>query len=91
MAHYREMAGSSEKELRTLGAVAVGTLLLLAMNTRDEADLFCKYHQFLTKAVYVWPEIAPLIAKRFGGWPIASPLARQRGRWELELTLRAVR
>ncbi len=88
--HYRASCDSDE-DLRANAGIAISALLLLAMNTRDESNLFKGYHELLIKAVRCWPEVAPLISRRFGGWPIGSPSVRQCGRWELALVLRALR
>jgi hypothetical protein len=80
----------SDLKLRNRGGLAIGCLLQLAMNVVDEKELFRRYHESLTKIIWQWPEIRKLVAQRFGGWPLAKPLVRQRGFWEMELTLRAL-
>jgi hypothetical protein len=81
---------SSDSELRSRAGLAISCLLHLSMNASDEKDLFRRYHESLTKIVWHWPEIRKLVAQRFGGWPLNKPLVRQRGFWEMELTLRAL-
>jgi hypothetical protein len=87
--HYRD-SESPELDLRTRAGVAIGCLVQLAMNEADERDLFRRYHELLTKAVWAWPEIANLVGDRFCGWPPVRPLARERGMWVLNLTVRGL-
>jgi hypothetical protein len=85
---YRKLS-SSDAEFRARSGVAVACLVQLAMHAADERELYRRYHELLTKLVWAWPEIARLVKDRFCAWPPIRPLTRERGKWELDLTIRA--
>ena len=67
-----------------------GCLMLLAVLPGNEAATHERMHKFLVRLLQFWPPSARILRHRFDGWPTQMPFTRQRGLWELEMTLRAV-
>ena len=72
-------------------ALHAACLILLAVVPGDEAASHERMHKLLVRLLQTWPAAASILRRRFDGWPIYVPLARQRGLWELEMSLRALR
>jgi hypothetical protein len=80
----------SDKPLRDRTRLFAGCLVLLAVVPGDEAATHEGMHKLLVRLLQECPAVAPILRQRFDGWPTNLPLVRQRGYWELEMTLRAL-
>ena len=80
----------SESDLRKRTGLFAGCLMLLAVVPEDEAGTHERMHKLLVQLLQAWPAASRILRLRFDGWPTHLPLTRQRGFWELEMTLRAM-
>jgi len=80
-----------EKALHERVGLLAGSLMLVAVVPGDEATTHERMHKLIVRLLQAWPATARPLRRRFDGWPTHLPLTRQRGFWELEMTLRALR
>lgn len=90
-ARQSAQATPDEKALHERVSILAGTLNLLSVVPGDEAATHERMHKLLVRLLQVCPGAARTLRHRFNGWPTNLPLTRQRGFWELEMTLRAMR
>ena len=88
--HFRKTAVEDEILHRRVGFVAA-CLFSLSVVHQNEAATCAAYHGRFSKLAHLWPESVHILRMRFCNWPSRLPIVRQRGIWELELTLRAMR
>jgi tetratricopeptide (TPR) repeat protein len=86
---FRGAPPEEERLHRRINLIA-SCFISLAVVDGDEGATFQRFYKHLTELAGRWPTAIPILRRRFHGWPTRQPLARQRGLWELELTLRAL-
>ncbi len=86
---YRKTTDDEERLHRRVNFIA-SCLVSLAIVSGDEAATFQRFYRHLASLASRWPQSIPVLRRRFRGWPTRQTLSRQRGLWELELTLRGL-
>jgi len=90
-AQHLAQATLDESTLHKRANLLTGSLMILAVAPGNEAATHERVHNLLVRLLQAWPAAARPLRRIFDGWPTQLAVTRQRGLWQLEMTLRAVR